>query len=427
MKGDVYSMKQGRCLIVCIIMCSMFFCSCSKEEKKNETVKEPKKEVIEETVEGVEQDAVVDFEPEKGYDLPVSDQDRDEAERDSYQLMKLIEDIYRNADKGNSSNVVLSDDTIKQMILEIKEQGCPVISSEMYSNMKNYKEVERFLINAESGIKGSVVIYEIHSDGGIGREKYVYDGVDMFLLASTAAWDDSNNPSISFISYTRLKEWRYSDKGWFCYQLCVPEYPEVTEMVDGSCLVRIKPMSRKKRMLSKQCVQELGYQGNNLLCSNWDENHLEKLDYNGLYEYLYAMKYKKKYNGKKYPDGIPKDQFESLIMEYLPVTSEAIQKYAVFDKKKGTYLWQRLGCFNYAPTFFGTSIPEVTKVKRNPDGTITLTVDAVCEMILCDEAVITHELTVCFEENGSFKYLGNKILNGGIKDIPEYQYRFNDK
>ena len=46
-----------------------------------------------------------------------------------------------------------------------------------------------------------------------------------------------------------------------------------------------------------------------------------------LYEYLYAMKYKKKFNGKKYPSGIPKDQFEQLIMEYLPVSREDIEKY----------------------------------------------------------------------------------------------------
>ena len=30
------------------------------------------------------------------------------------------------------------------------------------------------------------------------------------------------------------KEWKYTDKGWFCYELCVPEPPEVSEIVDGS-------------------------------------------------------------------------------------------------------------------------------------------------------------------------------------------------
>lgn len=121
--------------------------------------------------------------------------------------------------------------------------------------------------------------------------------------------------------------------------------------------------------------------------------------------------------------GLPKGEFERLIMEYLPVTAEEIQDYAAFDKEKQTYAWVRLGCFNYAPAYFGTSFPEVTDIRENEDGTVTLTVDAVCSMVLCDDAVITHELTVRFSEDGGFQYLGNKILDGGISNIPEYQYR----
>ena len=82
-----------------------------------------------------------------------------------------------------------------------------------------------------------------------------------------------------------------------------------------------------------------------------------------------------------------------------------------------TYYWVRLGCFNYAPTFFGTSLPEVVDIKENQDGTVTLTVEAVCDMVICDDAVITHELTVRFAEDGSFQYLGNKILNDGIMPV----------
>ncbi len=86
-----------------------------------------------------------------------------------------------------------------------------------------------------------------------------------------------------------------------------------------------------------------------------------------------------------------------------------------------------LGCMNYAPTFFGTALPEVVDVKKNGDGTVSLTVDAVCDMVVCDDAVITHELTVRLLEDGRFMYLGNKILNDGINDIPEYQYRFGNE
>ncbi len=404
--------------MICILICGVIFCSCAKKRISPGKTPSSVSEDISET----------QFSQwERGYDLPVPDGEKDEAEEETYRLMAFLTGIYKSAEKGNASNVVLAGNAMKQMRMKIKEQGYSVTSSEVYSNMENYQDVERFLSDAKSGNSGSAVIYVIHSDGGIGREKYIYDGEDMYLVASNAAWSDEGKPGMTFISYTRLKKWRYSDKGWFCYELCVPEYPEVTEVVDGSRLLRIKPMSKKKRRLSKQCVLSLGYQGNNLLCSNWDEKHLEKLDFNGLYECFYEMKYKKKYHDKINSDGIPKEQFESLMMEYLPVASEEIQKHARFDKRHKTYLWQGLGCFNYAPTYFGTSIPEVTHIRKNKDGTITLTVDAVCEMILCDEAVITHELTVRFAEDGSFQYMGNKILNGGMKEMPEYQYRFADE
>ncbi len=402
----------------------VFCCSCSQKTndvKKTSSQHEKKLKSVPNN--NTKEDVISEEDLEKGYDLPVSAQENEEATRDSMQIMSGLEHIYRNADKGDSLNVVLDNKSICKMIKKIKQQGYSVTVSEDYSNMENYKRFSSFLAKAQKKQKGSGVIYEVHSEGSIGREKFIYDGKEMFLLASNASWDDNGKPIITFVSYTRIKKWRYSRKGWFCYELCVPEYPEVTEMVDGSCLIRIKPMSDNKRKLSRKCVRGLAYQGNNILCSNWDQEHMQKIDYNGLYEYLYAMKYKKKFNGKKYPSGIPKDQFEQLIMEYLPVSREEIEKYASYNEKKKTYDWMRLGCFNYAPNFFGTSIPEVTKIKHNSNGTVTLTVDAVCEMVLCNEAVITHELTVKFNKDGSFRYLGNKILNGGIKKIPEYQYR----
>ena len=417
-------MRKFLYLILFVMTLCVFCCSCSQKTndvKKTSSQHEKKLKSVPNN--NTKEDVISEEDLEKGYDLPVSAQENEEATRDSMQIMSGLEHIYRNADKGDSLNVVLDNKSICKMIKKIKQQGYSVTVSEDYSNMENYKRFSSFLAKAQKKQKGSGVIYEVHSEGSIGREKFIYDGKEMFLLASNASWDDNGKPIITFVSYTRIKKWRYSRKGWFCYELCVPEYPEVTEMVDGSCLIRIKPMSDNKRKLSRKCVRGLAYQGNNILCSNWDQEHMQKIDYNGLYEYLYAMKYKKKFNGKKYPSGIPKDQFEQLIMEYLPVSREDIEKYASYNEKKKTYDWMRLGCFNYAPNFFGTSIPEVTKIKHNSNGTVTLTVDAVCKMVLCNEAVITHELTVKFNKDGSFRYLGNKILNGGIKKIPEYQYR----
>ncbi|MFP3155039.1 DUF6070 family protein [Lachnospiraceae bacterium ZAX-1] len=362
---------------------------------------------------------------EKGYNLPVIDSEREEAETDCIRMMEVISDIYMCADKGEVSNVSLSDKTMQSMQDEIKKTKEAIRTKVIYSNMENYESVDVFLNNCLGGISGSVIVYEIHFDGSIGRMKFVFDGTNMYVLNVCAMWNKKAKPDIIYATYTRIKEWSYTDKGWFCYEVCVPEPPEVSEIVDGSCLIRVKPMTGEQREMSEKCVLEVGYQGNNLLCSNWDMEHMEGLDYTGMYEYLYRMKYEQQFKYDDYLQGIPKDDFENLIMEYLPITAEQIREYAVFDEKYQTYEWTRLGCLNYAPTFFGTSMPEVTDIIENEDGTVTLTVDAVCEMILCDDAVITHELTIRFKDDGSFQYCGNKILNNGIEYIPRYQYRID--
>ena len=408
-----------------IVLISCLLCGCIRRDRTLDSQLMDSREVdFSEENENNKEDITEQW--EKGYDLPINETERKEAEDECKKVLVLISDIYILADKGDAVNPVLDDKTIYKMQDRIKEKGYPVTTMKAYAAMENYKRVEAFLKNCQDEKAGSVVLYELHSDGGIGRDKFIFDGKDMYLISACATWNSNDTYGMSYISYARIKEWKYTEKGWFGYELCVPEPPEVTEIVDGSCLVRIKPMTKEQREMSEKCVQGLGYQGNNLLCSNWDADHMEKLDYNGMYEYLFAMKYHKAFDAEDYPNGIPKEEFENLIMEYLPVTAEQIREYAVFDEKNQTYYWARLGCFNYAPTFFGTSLPEVIDIKENEDGTITLTVEAVCDMVICDDAVITHELTVRFAEDGSFQYLGNEILNDGIMQIPDYQYRIKE-
>jgi len=419
-------LRKKSILLIMVFLIGCFVCACGKEKSVvGETLVEDTEEVSStEETKSAEEEAAEQW--EKGYGLPVDEQEEKEAANDCKKMMELIFDIYKDADKGTASNVVLNDETVLEMQKRLMETGCPVSTLVTYSNMENYESVDRFLEECTDGKSGSVVIYEIHGDGGIGRMKFIFDGTEMYVVSAGGIWNDNNKPGMSYISYTRIKEWKYTEKGWFGYELCVPEPPEVSEIVDGSYLIRVKPMTEEQREMSERCVQGLGYQGQNLLCSNWNAENMSELDYNGMFEYLYGMKYGEKFNSEDYPNGIPREEFESLIMEYLPITAEQIREYAAFDEENQTYLWERLGCFNYAPTFFGTSLPEVVNIKENEDGTVTLTVDAVCDMVICDDAVITHELTVKFADDGSLQYLGNEILNDGIMHIPDYQYRIRE-
>ncbi len=419
-------LKKKSILLIMVFLIGGFVCACGKEDSvAGETFVEDTEEVSStEETRSAEEEAAEQW--EKGYGLPVDEQEEKEVENDCRAMMERIYEIYKEADKGTTSNVVLTDETILELQKKLMETGYPIVTLVTYSNMENYKSVDSFLEDCTAGKSGFVVIYEIHDDGGIGRMKFIFDGTDMYVVSARSVWNENGRSGMSDISYTRIKEWKYTNKGWFCYELCVPEPPEVSEIMDGSCLIRVKPMTEEQREMSERCVRGLGYQGQNLLCSNWNAENMSELDYNGMFEYLYGMKYGEKFNSEDYPNGIPKEEFESLIMEYLPVTEEQIREYAVFDEENQTYYWARLGCFNYAPTFFGTSLPEVVNIKENEDGTITLTVEAVCDMVICDDAVITHELTVRFAEDGSFQYLGNEILNDGIMQIPYYQYRIKN-
>ena len=419
-------LKKKSILLIIVFLMGCFMCACGKEDSvAGESLVEDTEEVSStEKTKSAEEEAAEQW--EKGYGLPVDEQEEKEAENDCRAMMECIYEIYKEADKGTASNVVLTDETILELQKKLMETGYPIVTLVTYSNMENYKSVDSFLEDCTAGKSGFVVIYEIHDDGGIGRMKFIFDGTDMYVVSARSVWNENGRSGMSDISYTRIKEWKYTNKGWFCYELCVPEPPEVSEIMDGSCLIRVKPMTEEQREMSERCVRGLGYQGQNLLCSNWNAENMSELDYNGMFEYLYGMKYGEKFNSEDYPNGIPKEEFENLIMEYLPITAEQIREYAVFDEENQTYLWARLGCFNYAPTFFGTSLPEVVAIKENEDGTVTLTVEAVCDMVICDDAVITHELTVRFAEDGSFQYLGNEILNDGIMQIPDYQYRIKE-
>lgn len=402
MKGNIFA----------VLLCSlMLLCSCQNGDKREEV----EVEITESTSEVVTENERIDS-MEKGYDLPIEEEVKVAAESDCKDRMLQIKEIYTEVDKGNASNKVIGEETAGKMRLILQESGCPVTVRGFTYNMVNYEEMEKFLKDSLGGRAGEIVTYEIHSDGGIGRRQFIFDGADMYVLDTNAVWKEENEPGITYTSYTRIKEWKYTTKGYFEFAYCVPEPPEVSEVVNGNVLIRVKPQEEKNMEIAGKYLLPIGYHGNNLLCSDWDAEHMDKLDYNGLFQYLYFVEYKEQPDMDQYIDGVAQEEFERLIMKYLPVTAEQLRQYASYDAENQTYACARLGCLNYAPTDFGTSCPEITDIQENEDGTVTLTVDAVCEMS-GDDAVMSHRLTVSFPEEGGIVYLGNEILESGTGEM----------
>lgn len=103
------ALKRKSILLIMIFLIGCFVCACGKKDSvTGESLVEDTEEVSStEETKSAEEEAAEQW--EKGYDLPVDEQEREEAETDCKKLMELYLDIYETADKGIASNVVLDD------------------------------------------------------------------------------------------------------------------------------------------------------------------------------------------------------------------------------------------------------------------------------------------------------------------------------
>ena len=120
--------------------------------------------------------------------------------------MELYLDIYETADKGIASNVVLDDQTVLEIQKKVKDAGYPIATMVTYSNMENYESVDSFLKECMEGKRGSVVIYEIHNDGGLGRMKFIFDGTDMYVVSTRGIWNEQAGNFVHFLYETQRME-----------------------------------------------------------------------------------------------------------------------------------------------------------------------------------------------------------------------------
>ena len=92
--------------------------------------------------------------------------------------------------KGDTSNVVLPNKSVKKILDKIESCSVPAFFSGREEHMCNADKFDAFLKKAQKGEKDSIVVYEVHEDGGIGRNKYIFDGQNMYVLYVGSVWND---------------------------------------------------------------------------------------------------------------------------------------------------------------------------------------------------------------------------------------------
>ncbi len=104
---------------------------------------------------------------------------------------------------------------------------------------------------------------------------------------------------------------------------------------------------------------------------------------------------------------VSKDTFEEIIMSKFNITSEALQAKTVYYPGENVYEYKPRGLEEVEYPEY--PYPEVVGYIENPDGTLTLKVQAVFPYRDLSKAYV-YEVTVRNTENGTVQYVGNHII-----------------
>ncbi len=421
-------MKKWLCFLIILIVGILIGLGCREKKESARSASVPSKEeqeseiLVEDSLEEeIDENLWITETEETQEDLggmPIPEEEQDKLRQELTNLALRYREKVKNCEKGTASNWVIPHEVRLEIMKELSKAGYAVADLYNQCNLTNWERIDAFCEAIKAGEDGTATVYEILENGGISRLDFqVQDGV-MVITMTQLDWDEKIEPLPIFMERWQAYAWQYTDKGYLIFERYVPEGVEMS----GQSILRIKPIKEEYRELTKKHLQAIGYQGNNLFLTSWDEESLERVDFNDLYEYLYFLKYDKRFDPTHYEEGIPKEEFEELITQYFAITPATLEKLAAYKPESRCYKWYALACWNYTPNPKEVPIPEVIDVIEREEGLLTLVVDAVWAQWDTDCA-FTHEVTLRMKDQDHFEYVSNVIRLSEKNRLPQYNSR----
>ena len=380
-------MKKYSVILICLL-CLIFGVSCGKKEDTKETAKEQTKSY--QTV----------------GDLEISDK---EQEKISEGLLKAAE-IYTEQFKDTE---LLDDTGISAVVSALGENGYCAIDEENQLNMVNSDQMESFLSSLKEKKNEDAVVYLVGDSGELVRLDFYARSGSLVYIRTVAKWNERKKPEINYMGGFEAKSWKYTDRGYLFFE------KKQAAGYDGETpysMIRVSQISEENRQAAETYIENIGYLNQNLFTASWSETDFSGLNLMDLYEYLYADLYGKHFDADAYPEGIPKEEFEAVVQHYFQISSEKIQELIPLDADSQMYQWEEREGGDY--TSARSLIPEVTEIKDNGDGTLTLSVEVVWAEKETDHA-FAHKLTVRPLSDGSYQYVSNEVEESEDNLIPE--------
>lgn len=396
-------------LALLIAFLSLSGCTADKEEQEKPALTSI--EVMEE--EQKEEEDNPDYEVKN---IEMSKEEKADITEKLSSVMKKCSGIYRQIDIDEALNTVLKEEEIHRLVDCIAEDGSSVICGSRDDNMRNYERVDENLRKAGQGEKAETDFYTVNKSGVFRYYRLQFEEGGLFVTFASAVYNKSMEPVFQQMEKIQVYRWEYTEKGWLIWEKALSRNQEM----DMHIFYRILPLSEKCRGIAARCITPVSYFGNNLFLTDWNQDSMESIEFNDLYDSLYYMATGEKISKENYTEGIPGEEFEGIVGRYFDMTAEEIRQYGAYNEEKGTYPWVAINAWNRLPQL--QPFPEVVECTENDDGTLSVLVEAV----FVEEGVdcaFRHTVTLREDENGDYKYLGNKVDWENVYRIPTYKAR----
>ncbi len=334
--------------------------------------------------------------------------------RGAENIAEVYRDIYNEAAE---TNTLASLETKLRIVARLGENGYVAVDSENQVDMTGSEQVLEFCKAVEEKKNGAVTIVAI-TDLGFRKFDLETENGSVNIVRGYYQYDQNGNlQNRSTVSYP-ADLWQYTEEGYLLFEgsyfseenfvLTLSDTPEHTAL-------RILPLDETCRELNRKYILPVGYEQNNIFLTDWSEEDFGDLDFYDVFDIFYPVLYRQPVPyvtdenlgvGAVYR--IPEEIFENVIMTYMDIDKETLQQKTTYLSEETAYEYRPRGF--YEVEYPDIPYPEVVDYTENPDGTITLIINAVYPNGNTSLAY-SHRTVIRLLDGDGFQYVSNEMIS----------------
>lgn len=339
---------------------------------------------------------------------------------DAESIAAVYRDIY---DEAVETNTLGSLETMRRIVARLGENGYVAVDSENQVDMAGAEQAIAFCKTVDEKKSAKLTIIAIHDSGFRKFDIETEDG-NVNVVRGYYQYDQNgclqNRNTVCYPA----DMWQYTEEGYLIFEgSYFSEENLVLTLSEGSehTALRVLPLDESCRELNRKYILPVSYGRNNIFLTDWNEEDFGELNFYDVFDIFYPVLYKQPvpYVADKNLEvgavyQIPEEIFENVIMTYFHIDKGTLRRETTYSTENAAYEYRPRGF--YEAEYPDIPYPEVVDYivsdadEENPDGTITLIVNAVYPNSNTSMAYSHRTVIRPLNEDG-FQFVSNQMIS----------------